>query len=73
MGNPRKFVVQNPVLLLRDGLALFLSIHDEDEIATRQLLREYETAYPTGYGRQVTVKTISLLNADQKTWLKQMY
>lgn len=73
MGNPRKFVVQNPELLLRDGIALYLAIAAEDEIGTRQLLREYETTYPQGYGRHVATKTIMLLDSDQKKWLKQMY
>jgi hypothetical protein len=73
MRSSRKFVAQNPRLLLRDGMALFLSISEEDEIATRQLLREYETSYPAGYGKHVTLKTVLLLSAEQKEWLREMY
>ena len=73
MGNPRRFVAQNPELLLRDGIALFVSIVSQDEIGVRQLLREYETSYPAGYGKHVTTKTVMLLNDKQKNWLRELY
>lgn len=73
MRNPRRFVAQNPELLLRDGLALYVAIGERDEIGVRQLLREYETSYPVGYGKQVATKTVMLLNDEQKNWLKCLY
>lgn len=73
MVNTRRFTIQNPELLLRDGIALYLAIKSRDEIAVRQLLREYETSYPAGYGKQVTLKTLPLLNAPSKEWLKELY
>jgi hypothetical protein len=73
MGTTKKFVAQNPELLLQDGIAMYLAINAQDEIATRQLLREYETSYPVGYGKQVAVKTLGLLSLAQKEWLRKLY
>lgn len=70
--NLKKFAIQNPEILARDGVALFLAINAEDEIGTRQLLREYETSYPPGYGKQVTSKTILLLSGQKKNWLRSI-
>lgn len=73
MGTTRKFTAQNPELLFRDGIALYLAIREGDEIATRQLLREYESSYPVGYGKQVAIKTIALLQPKYKEWLRALY
>jgi hypothetical protein len=69
----RKFTMQNGPLVLTDGIALYLSINARDEIATRQLLREYEISYPSGYGKQVLVKTVALLDDAAKYWLRELY
>lgn len=73
MATARKFLAQNPNLLLKDGIALFLAISSQNEIATRQLLREYETSYPPGYAKHITIKTIGLLSLKQRNWLKSLY
>jgi hypothetical protein len=64
---------QNGRLALSDGIALYLAIERRDDIAVRQLLREYEVSYPMGYGKQVATKTIMLLNDAARGWLKELY
>ncbi len=54
-------------------MALWLAIDSQDEIAVRQLLREFEASYPVGYGKQVTVKTLALLSPADKEWLRELY
>lgn len=56
-----------------DGLALWLAIKEEDDIAVRQLLREFESSYPKGYGKQVLVKTLPFLGKAEQGWLKTLY
>lgn len=73
MGAVRRFIVEDGELLLTDALALYLAIVSRDDIATRQLLREYETQYTLGYGKQVLMKTCNLLSDNCKDWLRQMY
>ena len=69
----RKFIANNPEVLLADGLSLYFSILNRDEIATLQLLRQYEISYPAGYGKQVVTKTLAFLGEDAKTWLRGLY
>jgi hypothetical protein len=69
----KKFAALNPQVSVRDGLALCLSICNRDEIATRQLLREYEMAYPLGYGKHIALKTVLLLGPDHRSWLRSLY
>lgn len=73
MATARKFIEQNCGLVLRDAMALWLAISKRDEIPVRQLLREFESSYPAGYGKQVTVKTLALLGAEDKEWLCDLY
>lgn len=68
----RQFIVNNPGILLSDGLALYFSIVEEDELAVMQLLREYETSYPVGYGKQVLNKTLAFLPEESKNWLRSL-
>ena len=69
----RAFIANNGGLLLLDGLALYFSIQSRDRIATLQLLREYETSYPTGYGKQILTKTVAFLPQAAKDWLQELY
>lgn len=69
----KKIFTQHPELLLRDGIALFLAVNDKNELATRQLLNEWETTCPNGYGKQVVVKTLPLMSLDSRAWLKSLY
>lgn len=73
MSNCKKFLTLNADTLLRDALALWLAIGDQDNIGVRQLLREFECAYPKGYGKQVTLKVLPLLSKTQHDWLRQLY
>lgn len=73
MSNCRKFLTLNVDTLLRDALALWLAVGEEDDIGVRQLLREFECSYPKGYGKQVTVKMLPLLNKVQHEWLRTLY
>ena len=73
MKSSKKFAALNPEISVRDGLALCLAICGRDEIATRQLLREYEMAYPLGYGKHVALKTVLLLDQDHRAWLRNLY
>lgn len=73
MVTAKKFIEYNIELVLRDAMALWLAIQSQDEIAVRQLLREFESSYPGGYGKQVTVKTLALLSAEDKEWLRELY
>lgn len=63
----------NAGVILTDGIALWLAIRDKDDIAVRQLLREFESSYPLGYGKQVLVKTLPFLSKVQQGWLKSLY
>lgn len=69
----KKFAALNPTIALRDGFALILAINASDHIACKQLLREYETSYPAGYGRYVVMKAIGLMNENQKEFLRGLY
>ena len=69
----RLFIANNGGLLLLDGLALYFSIQFRDRIATLQLLREYETSYPAGYGKQILTKTVAFLPQEAKDWLQELY
>lgn len=73
MSNCRKFLSLNAEVILMDGLALWLAIKEEDDIAVRQLLREFESSYPKGYGKQVLVKTLPFLGKAEQGWLKTLY
>ena len=66
----RKFVSNNPQILVSDGLSLFFAMNDCDEIAVRQLLSEFETSYPIGYGKQVVTKTLAFCSEDARDWLR---
>ena len=69
----RRFALANPELLLIDGLSLYFAILNQDEIAFRQLVREYETSYPKGYGKQVLTKVLALLPDEYREWLRDLY
>jgi hypothetical protein len=73
MSNCKKFIALNVGVALTDGLALWLAIKEMDDIAVRQLLREFESSYPKGYGKQVLMKTFSLLSRPDQCWLKTLY
>jgi hypothetical protein len=73
MSNCRKFLTLNTGTLLRDSLALWLAISEEDEIGVRQLLREFECSYPKGYGKQVISKTLPFVGKIQQEWLRELY
>ena len=69
----RRFALANPELLLIDGLSLYFAILNHDEIAFRQLVREYETSYPKGYGKQVLTKVLAFLPDEYRGWLRDLY
>ena len=69
----RKFAHANSDLLLIDGLSLYFAAKNTDEIAVRQLISEFETSYPKGYGKQVVMKVIALLPEEILEWLKSLY
>jgi len=73
MSNSRQFIEQNPTVAITDALALWLAIKERDEIPVRQLLREFESAYPVGYGKQMVVKMMPFLAVDDKEWLRELY
>lgn len=73
MSTCRQFLEHNPGVILKDGIALWLAIISSDEIAVRQLLREFESSYPAGYGKQITVKALAMLTANEKEWLRALY
>ena len=73
MLNPRQFAEQNPTIAITDGFALWLAISTRDEIPVRQLLREFESAYPVGYGKHMVIKTLPLLSYQSKEWLRELY
>lgn len=73
MLNSRQFVEQNPGVVVADGFALWLAISAQDEIPVRQLLREFESAYPVGYGKYLLIKTLPLLTYQSKEWLRELY
>lgn len=69
----RQFLEHNPDVIIKDAVALWLAIISSDEIAVRQLLREFESSYPVGYGKQITVKMLTVLTAREKEWLRALY
>lgn len=73
MLNSRQFVEQNPTVAVTDGFALWLAITAHDEIPVRQLLREFESAYPAGYGKHMLIKMLPLLSSENKEWLRELY
>jgi len=73
MSNCRRFLELNGGVILVDGFALWLAIKELDDIAVRQLLREFESSYPKGYGKQVLVKTLPFLSRAEHGWLKSLY
>ena len=73
MSSYKEFAQHNPGVILRDAVALWLAITMQDEIPVRQLLREFESSYPVGYGKQLTVKVLGMLTASEKEWLRALY
>ena len=73
MLSSRQFVEQNTKVAVTDAFALWLAVSAQDEIPVRQLLREFESAYPTGYGKQILIKTLPLLSYKDKEWLRELY
>lgn len=73
MLNSRGFIEQNVEIAIGDALALWLAVSAQDEIPVRQLLREFESAYPVGYGKQILIKTLPFLSYEDKDWLRQLY
>jgi hypothetical protein len=73
MSTCRQFLEHNPAIILKDCIALWLAISSQDEIPTRQLLREFESSYPMGYGKQIVVKTMAVLTPVEKEWLRTLY
>lgn len=69
----RQFLEHNPSIIIKDAIALWLAIISSDEIAVRQLLREFESSYPVGYGKQITIKILTMLTAEEKEWLRALY
>lgn len=73
MLNSRQFIEQNIDIAIIDAFALWLAVSSHDEIPVRQLLREFESAYPTGYGKQILIKTLPFLTFKNKEWLRELY
>lgn len=73
MSNSRQFIDQNPTVAVTDAFALWLAIREYDEIPVRQLLREFESAYPVGYGKQMMTKMLPFLSCQEKEWLRELY
>jgi hypothetical protein len=73
MLSAKQFIVQNADIAFLDAIALWMAIACEDELPVRQLLREFESSYPPGYGKQLSVKTLAFLTDNQKHWLRSLY
>jgi hypothetical protein len=59
--------------MLLDTLSLLLAISSCNEIATRQLLRQFDAWYPDNYPKIMLLKIIPLLTPSTKAWLQSLY
>jgi hypothetical protein len=55
-----------------DGMALLVAIKSRSELGTRQLLRQFETEHPSGYGKALLLKTLPLVSPKDRDWLKSI-
>lgn len=76
MHHPDKFGAVNSSpdeLLLMDAASLVIAVKSKNELATRQLLADYQLNRNDGYGKSLVIRTLGLLNSSDRDFLRGLY